>query len=76
MNCRHRSLNSTKYLDVDETVCNDNRDEDSVIRGDITMAVPIPGQDDDDVDWIIFDVDVGYFSSCGNEVTIFSGVQL
>ena len=49
MNCHHRSLTNTKYLDVDETIINNNNKEDSGIRGDITMAAPIPGQDDDDV---------------------------
>ena len=66
INCHHRSLAITEYLHVEKTII-DNNYKDSVIRSDITMAVPIPGQDDDDVDWIIFDVvNTGnlYFVSC------------
>ena len=71
MNCHHRSLTSTKYLDVDETVF---KDKDNVCRGDTRMGTaPIPGQDDDNVDRIIFDVvNAGYFGSCGPKSTIFS----
>ena len=75
MTCHHRSLTSTKYPDVDETVF---KDKDNAIRGDIGKGtVLILGQDDDDVTWIIFDVvNAGYFTPCGNEVPIFSGAEI
>ena len=43
-------------MNVEKTIIDNNNKEDSVIRGDITMDVPFPGRDDDDVHWIIFDV--------------------
>ena len=69
INCHRRSFAITEYLHIEKTIINNNNKEDSVMRGDITMAVPIPGQDYDDVDLIIFDVvNVGYFASSGYEV--------